>query len=254
MSAVPRTVWDYSGVVAAAYDRFFGPEPLPDEAFFAARIAANGGAALELACGTGRLLLPLLRAGLVVEGLDTSADMLAILRRKAEALHLQPVLHQRPMQEFELPARFGTVFCAINSFQILVDDAEINAALTRCLRALAPGGELVLTVTSPPDSWARDWRERRRVTLDDGTNVVIHEQTRPHASQPVWCWDLRWRLQRGAQTDELVQSFTLRDYDATDLPALLRAAGYTGVAEQRGYTGPNDGSEQRIVFARRPAH
>jgi SAM-dependent methyltransferase len=254
VSAGVPTVWDYSGVVAAAYDRFFGPEPYSDQGFFAARIAANGGPALELACGTGRLLLPLLRDGLVVEGLDTSADMLAILRRKASALGLHPVLHQRPMQHFELPARFATVFCAINSFQILVEDTEIDAALACCFHALRPGGELVLTVTSPPDAWAGEWTERRRVTLEDGARVVIDEQTRPHPTQPRWCWDLRWRISRGDDVQELLQSFTLRDYDATDLPARLHGAGFSGVAEQRGYTGPHERDGQRIIFARRPDH
>ena len=55
-----------------------------------------------------------------------------------------------------------------------------------------------------------------------------------------------------------MQPFELRDYGLTDLPALLQAAGFEAVQEQRGYTGPNDTDTdsatggQRIVFARRP--
>lgn len=252
------TVWDYSGSVAAAYDRFFGAEPYFDQAFYAARLTAAGGPALELACGTGRLLLPLLRDGFIVEGLDTSPDMLDILRRKAAGLRLQPTLYQRPMQDFHLPDRFAAIFCAVNSFQILVRDEEIAAALGCCLAALRPGGELILTVADRPARWTRRWRERRRVTLDDGAGVVIHDRTAAHPTAPCWRLDLRWRIRRGGHTEEFVQPFELRDYGLTDLPALLRAAGFEAVQEQRGYTGPNDTDTdsatggQRIVFARRP--
>ncbi len=81
MSAAP-TVWDYSGIVAAAYDLYFGTEPFWDQAFYERRLRANGGRALEVACGTGRLLVPLLRDGLNVEGLDTSPEMLDRLRAR----------------------------------------------------------------------------------------------------------------------------------------------------------------------------
>jgi SAM-dependent methyltransferase len=233
------TVWDYSGVVAAAYDRFFGAEPYFDQAFYAARLTAAGGCALELACGTGRLLLPLLRDGFAVEGLDTSPDMLAILRRKASGLRLQPTLHLRPMQDFHLPERFAAIFCAVNSFQILVRDEEIAAALGCCLAALRPGGELIPTVT-----------------LDDGAGVVIHDRTAAYPAAPCWRWDLRWRIRRAGHIEEFVQPFELRDYGLTDLPALLRAAGFEAVQERRGYTesGATDSAMggQRIVFARRP--
>jgi SAM-dependent methyltransferase len=254
----PLSVWDYSGVVAEAYDRFFGTEPYFDQAFFTQQLAAAGGPALELACGTGRLLLPLLRDGLAVEGLDTSSDMLAILRRKATALKLQPVLHQRPMQDFDLPGRYAAVFCAVNSVQILVTDAEIDAALGCCRRALRPGGVLILTVADRPAAGTEAWRERRRITLDDGALVVIDEQTRRHPSAPCWQWDLRWRIMRATGTEQLLQTFLLRDYQETDLPARLRAAGFGGVHEQRGYTGSQpvprsaDAAGQRIIVAHRP--
>jgi SAM-dependent methyltransferase len=253
--AAPPTVWDYSGIVATAYDSFFGAEPYFDQALFTQRVAVNAGPALELACGTGRLLLPMLRDGLAVEGLDTSADMLDILRRKAAARCLAPTLHQRPMQDFDLPGRYATIFCAVNSVQILVEDAEIDAALACCLRALRPGGELILTYAMPPTAWTRAWRERRQVTLDDGAQVLIEEQTHPHATLPRWRWDLRWRITRGSDTQQLLQSFELRDYSDHGLAARLFSAGFDSVTEQRGYTDSDTASDTsvRVVFARRPA-
>ncbi len=161
----PHTVWDYCGLVAAAYDEFFGSEPFRDQPFFDERIRANGGRALEVACGTGRLLVPLLRDGLEVEGLDTSTDMLAILRGKAQRLGLTPVLHSAPMQSFDLPSRYRTVFVPAGTFMILVHDEEIRSTLACCRRALEPGGELLV----PLDDREPALGERRRTGANGAT-------------------------------------------------------------------------------------
>ena len=52
------------------------------------------GPVLDIACGTGRVMLPALQAGLDVEGLDLYDGMLDRLRTKAAGLGLQPVLHR----------------------------------------------------------------------------------------------------------------------------------------------------------------
>jgi ubiquinone/menaquinone biosynthesis C-methylase UbiE len=89
-----KSDWDYRGLAAESYDLWFGEEPFWDQAFFHQRLTQNGGTALEIACGTGRLLVPFLRDGLCVEGVDASEEMLAICRAKAAKVSVTPVLHQ----------------------------------------------------------------------------------------------------------------------------------------------------------------
>ena len=76
----PQT-WHY-GLIARWWAEFnvAAPEEL---AFYRSIIEHHGQPALDLACGTGRLLLPLLRAGLDVDGCDLSPDMLALCREQA---------------------------------------------------------------------------------------------------------------------------------------------------------------------------
>jgi ubiquinone/menaquinone biosynthesis C-methylase UbiE len=83
--SMTKSDWDYRGLVAECYDLWFGDEPFWDQAFFHDRIRRNGGVALEIACGTGRLLVPFLRDGLAVQGMDASDEMLAICRAKPRA-------------------------------------------------------------------------------------------------------------------------------------------------------------------------
>jgi hypothetical protein len=63
-----KSDWDYRGLAAECYDLWFGEEPFWDQAFFHQRLCRNGGVALEIACGTGRLLVPFCGMGLPSRG------------------------------------------------------------------------------------------------------------------------------------------------------------------------------------------
>src|SRR5215472_8643973 len=176
-----KSDWDYRGLAAECYDLWFGNEPFWDQAFFHDHIRRNGGVALEIACGTGRLLVPFLRDGLVVEGLDASAEMLAICRTKAAKVGVTPTLHQQLMQDLDLASRYRTIFIPACSFQILAERDEAFTALRRFHQHLEPGGELLITLTIPWADFAieRQWRLRRSgVHPSSGAIILIHEATR----------------------------------------------------------------------------
>src|SRR5215469_3492303 len=73
-----------------AYDAFYAGDtpPIAGDIAFYDRLAqaTGGGPLLELGCGTGRIALALAQAGLSVTGVDVSAGMLALARRKSERL------------------------------------------------------------------------------------------------------------------------------------------------------------------------
>lgn len=252
------TVWDYSGIVAAAYDLYFGAEPFWDQAFYEQRLRNNGGRALEVACGTGRLLLPLLRDGLEVEGLDTSRDMLDRLRAKARTMNLSPVLHEAPMQDFDLPERYRTVFVPAGSFGILVDLAEVRAALDCMFRALESGGEVLIPVAeaSADDAPVPDWRERRNVFVPEhDARLIAHERIGYDDGGRLQHWHLRYTAQRSGHDNEVFfRDHVLRHYGADEFRRLLEDAGFEGIAVRRGYTEPesSDPDDNLVFSARRP--
>jgi len=258
MSAAP-TIWDYSGVVAQAYDHYFGSEPYWDQPFYEHRLRANGGRAVEVACGTGRLLPPLLRDGLTVEGLDTSRDLLGRLRAKARVMNLPPVLHEAPMQEFDLPGRYRTVFVPATSFGIPVDVVLARAALGCFRRALQPGGEVLIPVSeaSAASKAVPDWRERRNVRLpDEDVHVVVCERIAYEDGGRLQRGHLHYEVGRAERpTDVFVREHLLRHYGSGEFRALLQAAGFEGIEARRGYTEPqSSGPDDDLVFsARRPS-
>jgi SAM-dependent methyltransferase len=254
-----HTVWHYDGIVAAAYDHYFGVEPYWDQRFYAERLHAVGGRALELACGTGRLLLPMLRDGLEVEGLDTSADMLAILHAKAQRLKLDPRTYRLPMQAFDLPRRYRSVFVPAGTFGILVHDAEIDATLACCLHALEPGGQLLVPLaTEPPTPTpVGAWQPRRDVAVPGhAARVRIEEQWHATADPDIGRWVLRYEVtfadDRPPETFE--RTHLLRRHDPRHFARRLAAAGFTRITSNRGYAEmPSDDPGDDLIFvAQRP--
>jgi ubiquinone/menaquinone biosynthesis C-methylase UbiE len=245
--------WDYSGLAADTYDLWFGSEPFWDQQFFFERIKENGGAALELACGTGRLLVPFLRDGLDVEGVDASPRMLDICRHKVAAAGVTPVLHEQLMQELAVPRRFRTIYIPAESFQIVVDPAEAMQALVRSRDHLAPGGELIVTLGQASND-VDDGQERmaRNVTRDDGSIARVYSMTRTMPAERIQEIRVRFEI---VTNDIVTDSLTwptarLRWYEPDEFTSMLRRAGFGSVEMRVGYGGQAEPDADLIFLAR----
>ncbi|WP_332072044.1 class I SAM-dependent methyltransferase [Paenibacillus sp. GYB004] len=96
---------------------------------------------MELGCGTGRLFLPYLDAGLDVDGVDCSKDMLDICRAKAERNGQSPVLYDQHMQNLDIPKKYMTIYIPAASFMLLSEREDAKNAL-KCIYAhLEQGGQ-----------------------------------------------------------------------------------------------------------------
>lgn len=133
-----------------AYDAFYREAPhqlAGDVAFYQDLARRTGGSVLELACGTGRIAVPLAESGLDVTGVDVSDGMLAIIRRKAAALPL--TLIEQDMSTLQLDRQFGCIIVAFRSFQHLLTVEQQRQALAAIHRYLAPGGRVALHLFDP---------------------------------------------------------------------------------------------------------
>ena len=246
--------WDYSGLAADTYDLWFGDEPFWDQQFFRDRIVQNAGAALELACGTGRLLVPFLRDGLDVEGADASAEMLDICRRKAAVAGVAPVLHQQLMQDLALPRRFRTIYIPAQSFQIVAGRAEAGQVLVRAWEHLEPGGELVVTLGQTWNERDSDGEERltRNATRADGTVARVYSSTRTIPGERMQELRVRFEIvSNGVVTGSLTwPTARLRWYEPEEFTSMLRSAGFDSVRMQVGYGG-QPAPDADLVFVAR---
>ncbi len=142
-NSLPSTFDDGDAYDLVAKDISYGLD------FYVALARKANGPVLDVACGTGRILLPCLQAGVDIEGLDLFEPMLKTLRAKAAALSLSPRLHQSDMSGFSLPCRYALVMIPFNAFiHNMTQEAQISC-LQRCRQHLFSGGELVFDTFFP---------------------------------------------------------------------------------------------------------
>lgn len=142
---------NWTGLAAQAWDPSGGDEPQLDHDFIKNMLGKNPGPALDVGCGTGRLLLRYLRAGLEVEGVDTSSDMLAMCRKKPEHQGLKPVLYQQAMQNLDLPRKYKTIYIPCGTFVLVIDRVQAWEALRRFYDHLESDGLLIFNIFWPFD-------------------------------------------------------------------------------------------------------
>ena len=230
----------YRGLAAEVYDDHH-KDPLPDFEFYKARIEEDGRAALEVASGTGRLLLRYLEAGLDVEGLDASPDMLAICRRKAEEKGLAPVLHETLMQEMDLGKRYGTIFVPFRTFMILTNREVVFEALRRFREHLEEGGRLFISLFVPSYAITVEqtgrWGVEGRFERADGSLVLISSSVTNDLVEQVKT--VRFRIdvyEDRVLTRTELQEFRMRWYFKYEFALMLERAGFKDVFAHGDYT------------------
>ncbi len=142
---------------------------------YAKEVAGPNGSAriLELACGTGRVAIPLIQAGHSVCGLDLSPRMLEIFTNKLE--NLPATMQNRvelvfgDMGDFVFPTPFDLVIIPFRGFQALTTKTGIHGCLRSVRASLAPHGLFIVDVFKPMADITTRWRgpERHDWTYDD---------------------------------------------------------------------------------------
>jgi SAM-dependent methyltransferase len=240
-----RTALTYAGIVAETYDLLVTTDAIGDADYFRAVIRDHGEPALELGCGTGRLLLDYVAEGLDVEGVDASPEMLSICRRKAKQRGLTAAAHRQAMQSLGLARRFRTLFIPAGSFMLVIDPTDAERALARFYAHLVPGGQLFIALEQPsgtmdPDRTRCDveWRLRRQgIRSEDGATVRVLQRVHDDVSAQLRSSVLRYEVTLGGRTighHEATQ--TTRWYTPAEGCQLLERAGFAEAAARSGYT------------------
>jgi len=154
------------------------------------RMEFASGAILDLACGSGRLLLPLARDGHVVVGVDRSEEMLAAAARRIRRLSArrqgQCTLIRADLRSYHLRARASLAIAAFHSVQHLVEDKDLLRFFRTTRANLMQGGWLAFDVLPPDPVWLARDPDRRwgRTTLRHPTTRERMVYTTNHTYDP----------------------------------------------------------------------
>jgi SAM-dependent methyltransferase len=180
-----------AGVAMSLYDAIaelydpWSQSVTEDIPFYVAEARKAGGPVVELGVGTGRIAVPTAQAGVAVIGVDSSAGMLEVCRRAADAAGVTRLLDLR-LGDLSAPPvseQVRLVTCPFRSYLHLPDEESRLAALAAVRELLLPGGKFIFDVFAPrrddivethgrwierePEIFERaDWDEdARRLTL-----------------------------------------------------------------------------------------
>jgi SAM-dependent methyltransferase len=150
--------------------------------FYVSAAKQARGPVLEVGCGTGRVMIPCLQAGADVDGLDLHAEMLAVLKRKAQALGLKVRVYQADMRDFTTPRRYALVTIPFNAFVHNLTTQDQLKTLRVCREHLEPGGALTVSLFHPRFDL---------ITAPEGVPVLETETTHPQTGRTLRLYDTR---------------------------------------------------------------
>jgi SAM-dependent methyltransferase len=248
-----------------AYARFYDldlegmDEDLP---FLEGMAARCGSPILELACGTGRALLPLASRGFQITGVDVSPAMLAIARSRLRAAGLdrRVRLVQQDMRALDLGGRFNLAYALVNSFSHLLTTDDQLAALAAVRRHLEPGGVLILDLFNPDMGRLLDFRGHLvldKQLADPLTGRTITKYRSEQVDLGRQIIDVTYvmdELDEEGIVRRTIFPFALRYFFRFELELLLRHAGLELEAIYGSYDLEESGGEspKMIAVARQP--
>jgi SAM-dependent methyltransferase len=210
--------------------------------FFKNLIETTGQPALDLGCGTGRLLLPLRKAGLDVDGCDVSKDMLDYCQESLEKNRLSAGLYAQAIHELDLPRRYRTIF-ACGVIGLGGERRLTMLGMRRCYEHLRPGGIFAFDFNprynDPPAYLSRlaenrhtlpeEWPvSTERDSLSDGTELELTARTvSVDPLTETQTRQMRARLWRnGVLVDEQIHTQRYEEYGVNELQLMLEQAGF----------------------------
>jgi SAM-dependent methyltransferase len=190
------------------------------------------GPVLELGCGTGRISIPLARAGVSLVGVDRSEAMLARARQRVRRSRVtaRPQLLRADIRA--LPFRrecFPLVIAPYGVLQSLLRERDLAATLESVAAVLRPGGTFGLELVADLPAWDE---YRKRISLSGwrggrgGAHVTLVETVRQDRGRRLTIFDQQFIERRGRQRRTHEFSLTFRTLSVPQMTRRLEKAGF----------------------------
>jgi SAM-dependent methyltransferase len=243
MSPVPGEGWQGWDDYAPFYDwENARTVARRDVAFWQRLAAAQDGPVLELGCGTGRIALPVVKAGARLVGIDRSAPMLARARQRLRRARLdrRALLVRGDIRELPFRARrpFSLVMAPYGILQSLTKESDLAAALASVARVLRKGGLFGIDLVPDLPRWSE---YDRRVSLAGrrgrSTTLTLVESVRQDRRRGLTIFDQEYVERRGRTKRVHRFALTFRTLSVRQMTARLERAGFRVLAVLGDYRG-----------------
>lgn len=221
-----------------------------DLEFYTGLAVEQQGKVLDIGCGTGRVMLPLLREGIDVTGMDLSPHMLKAAADKLGKEGFSPELHQGDMRDFSLPKHFNLIIIPYYSLIYMTTDQERSKVLQCCYSHLASGGMLAFDFDAGTNTpgLSRPWLGFQETDTNGG--VTIQTAQMNQVQEHLRIVNIITYRFKGPDSWIDVSASVEASIPTPRMKTLLEKAGFAvrGFYQDYSYT-PYSGGEECIVIA-----
>jgi ubiquinone/menaquinone biosynthesis C-methylase UbiE len=219
--------------MADYYDFVYGDEW--DVGFYLNEARNARGSVLEVACGTGRILIALAKENIDISGLDTSQGMLDILKRKAKEAGIEPQVQHADMVDFKFEKKFNLIIVPYRSFLHLSSESQRSGALKNFYEHLNPGGRLIIHSYNP---------SKDELLMTGKFHNYDLEEVEREGRKITLNWYLKYEPREGAgnyrillEDGERHEEFNMSIYfvGQKEMRNLLERAGYKNIKDYCGF-------------------
>ena len=228
----------YLNLCTEFYDLINPKAGFEEIAYYEALLRPSKGPILEAMCGSGRLLIPLLKKRLLIDGVDNSNHMLQSCQRRSKDQGLEVQLHQQALQTLSLPKKYHVIFIAIGSFQLIRKREEALQILKSLRAALSPEGQLILETFVP---WAASKEHaltsneisfERTTYCTDGSEIICKTKATIDLKEQLEVTQIRYEKWADHQLiDAADEEHIIRWYHSYQMESLLKEAGFSSIQQ-----------------------
>ena len=220
----------------------------------------GSGGVVDVACGTGAVLLYLAERGIDIDGTDLSEEMCKVAAAKADAMGLRLNIIPADMTVFSSGRKYSLAIIARSGFMHLPTQALQEAALRNLREQLLPGGILTLNTfdpwppmqaqqmkTSPEDYSFRLEYVNSRGNREKIWNAITYN---PYTQQMYGNWKFEEFNDKGEVIGERIRPLMMRQTNRWEMFLLARLCGFEVVDIYRGYNGDKEDLDDPSSAAR----
>lgn len=217
-----------------------------DIEYYTGRLKENGGRTLEVMVGSGRVIIPLLEAGLDVDGMDYSSEMLASCQDRLDEKGITAKLFEGDLQNLNMQQKYTNIIIPGGSFLLIEKREESLRALKQIYNHLEDGGKLILDIFLPTDQF-EPGKVLRTLTVNcpDGDIITMEDKLVEvnflEQYKVSYLKYEKWREGHLIQTE--LQRFAIRWYGIEELKLIMESVGFKEVSVSADF-----------AFGKKPTH
>lgn len=206
-----------------------------DIEYYKEKLKNLSGRVLEAGVGTGRMLIPLIKQGITIDGVDISAEMLLQCKANMDKYNVTAELYEQDLTALSLPHKYDAIIMPAGSFCLLPRE-RIQEVLALFHNHLNIGGKVIIDLEMPSHfKEGRADTSSFSITDDTGILLSVANGKIDWIAQKTSSVNKYELVEKGEVTKTEISNFKLYWYGISELEMRLTLAGFKDCVYETGY-------------------